>query len=67
MGMCVLPETVDEIVWLLMLLSLVSIGDAGGLSYSDAAAEDVVDVTAPEAVLRCGGETICPTNIGAEF
>ena len=47
-----------------MLLSLVSIGDAGGLSYSDAAAEDVEEDTAAEG---CGGETICPPNIEAEF
>ena len=52
--------------WLLILLSLVSIGEAGGLSYNDVAAEDVDEVTAP-AALGCGGETICPLNIEAEF
>ena len=62
-----LPTTDDEIEWLLILLSLVSIGEAGGLSYKDAEAdEDVDEVTLP-AVFGCGGETICPLNIVAEF
>ena len=65
--MLFLPTTEDEIEWLLILLSLVSIGEAGGLSYKDAEAdEDVDEVTLP-AVFGCGGETICPLNIVAEF
>jgi hypothetical protein len=46
------PAMVDEMEWLLILLSLVSIGEAGGLSYNDAAAEDVDEVTAPAAFVR---------------
>ena len=61
-----LPTNDDVIEWLLILLSLVSIGEAGGLSYNDAAAEDVDEVTLPP-VFGCGGETICPLNIVAEF
>jgi len=57
------PATVNEIEWLLILLSLVSIGEAGGLSYTYAAAED--EVTEP-SVFWYGGETICPANIGTE-
>ena len=29
--------------------------------------KDVEDVTLPPVTLGCGGETICPTNIDAEF
>ena len=54
----------DEIEWLLILLSLVSIGEAGGLSYTYAAAED--ELTEAEVAFGCGGDTICPTNMGTE-
>ena len=59
------PALDDEMELVLILLSLVSIGEAGGLSNREA----VDDVTVAVAVAGCGGETICPPppNNEAEF